>query len=47
MFLYNTNIRLIMRLDKQLFASKYLLYLPTEEELATEIERQRMLLKLK
>jgi hypothetical protein len=26
--------------------SKYLLYLPTEEELIAEIERQKMLLKL-
>ena len=32
--------------NKQLFASKYLSYLPTEEELAAEIERQKVLLKL-
>ncbi|MDR3013477.1 MAG: PDDEXK nuclease domain-containing protein [Chitinispirillales bacterium] len=32
--------------NKQLFASKYLSYLPTEEELAAEIERQKILLKL-
>jgi len=31
---------------KQLFASKYLSYLPTEEELVAEIERQKTLLKL-
>lgn len=31
--------------SKQLFASKYLLYLPSEEELATEIERERQLLE--
>jgi len=37
----------VLNENKQLFASKYLLYLPTEEELATEIERQKMLLKLK
>jgi len=33
--------------NKQLFASKYLSYLPTEEELAAEIERQKILLKIK
>jgi predicted nuclease of restriction endonuclease-like (RecB) superfamily len=33
--------------SKQLFASKYLSYLPTEEELVAEIERQKILLKLK
>jgi RecB family endonuclease NucS len=32
--------------SKQLFTSKYLLYLPTEEELAAEIERQKILLKI-
>jgi len=32
--------------NKQLFASKYLSYLPTEEELASEIERQKVLLKI-
>jgi hypothetical protein len=36
----------VLRENKQLFASKYLSYLPTEEELAAEIERQKVLLKL-
>ena len=36
----------VLNKNKQLFASKYLSYLPTEEELATEIERQKILLKL-
>jgi len=36
----------VLNENKQLFASKYLPYLPTEEELATEIERQKTLLKL-
>lgn len=31
--------------NKQLFANKYLPYLPTEEELAAEIERERLILK--
>ena len=31
----------------QLFASKYLLYLPTEQELINEVERQKTMLKLK
>ena len=30
--------------SKQLFASKYLLHLPSEEELKKEIERERKLL---
>jgi len=30
---------------KQIFASKYMLYLPTEEELQQEIERERMLIE--
>ena len=30
--------------SRQLFASKYLLYLPTEDELKKEIERERKLL---
>ena len=33
----------VLNENKQLFASKYLPYLPTEEELATEIERQKTL----
>ena len=36
----------ILSESKQLFASKYLPYLPTEEELVAEIERQKTLLKL-
>ena len=35
----------ILKESKQLFASKYLLYLPTEEELKKEIERERSLLE--
>ena len=36
----------VLNESKQLFASKYLSYLPTEEELTAEIERQKILLKL-
>jgi len=36
----------VLNESKQLFASKYLSYLPTEEELIAEIERQKTLLKL-
>ena len=32
--------------NEQLFASKYKLYLPTEEELKAEIETQKMLFQL-
>lgn len=32
--------------NKQLFASKYLTYLPTEEQLRTEIERQKQIFML-
>ncbi len=31
--------------SKQLFASKYMLYLPTEEELQRELERERSLIE--
>ena len=31
----------ILNDEKQLFAAKYLTYLPTEEELTSEIERQK------
>jgi hypothetical protein len=31
--------------SKQLFASKYMLYLPTEEELQRELERERRLVE--
>jgi len=37
----------VLNENKQLFASKYMLYLPTEEELVAEIERQKVLLKWK
>ena len=37
----------ILHDSKQLFASKYLLYLPSEEELKKEIERERKLLDAK
>lgn len=33
--------------NRQLFASKYRLYLPTEDELVAEIEREKLLLKEK
>lgn len=33
--------------NKQLFASKYVDYLPTEQELIEQIEHQKLLLKLK
>lgn len=36
----------ILKGNEQLFASKYKLYLPTEEELKAEIERQKILLSL-
>ena len=36
----------VLNENRQLFASKYLPYLPTEEELKNEIERQKMILKL-
>jgi hypothetical protein len=31
--------------SQQLFASKYLTYLPTEEELVAEIEREKLIIK--
>ena len=37
----------VLHESKQLFASKYLLYLPSEEELKKEIERERKLLDAK
>ena len=36
----------ILKGNEQLFASKYKLYLPTEEELKKEIENQKMIFKL-
>lgn len=36
----------VMRGNEQLFASKYKLYLPTEEELRAEIEREKAIFHL-
>lgn len=36
----------VMNDNKQLFASKYMLYLPTEEELISEIEREKRKLQM-
>lgn len=36
----------VLNESKQLFATKYMVYLPTEEELVAEIERQKTLLNL-
>lgn len=35
----------VLKDNKQLFASKYMQYLPTEEELIREIEQQKILLQ--
>ena len=35
----------VLNENKQLFASKYMLHLPTEEELKTELEREKSLMK--
>jgi predicted nuclease of restriction endonuclease-like (RecB) superfamily len=35
----------VLQEDKQLFAAKYQLYLPTEQELITELEREKQILK--
>jgi len=35
----------VLSQNKQLFATRYMPYLPTEEELAAEIEREKLLLK--
>ncbi len=35
----------VLNESKQLFASKYMLYLPTEEELQRELERERRLIE--
>lgn len=37
----------ILKENEQLFASKYKLYLPTEKELALEIEREKKILQEK
>jgi hypothetical protein len=36
----------VLNESEQLFAAKYMPYLPTEEELITEIERQKEILKI-
>ncbi len=36
----------ILNENKQLFASKYMLYLPSEEELARELEREKRLIEM-
>ena len=36
----------ILKGNEQIFASKYKLYLPTEEELRVEIEREKLNFKL-
>jgi hypothetical protein len=36
----------VLNESKQLFTAKYMPYLPTEEELITEIERQKEILKI-
>ena len=35
----------VLKDRKQIFASKYMLYLPTEEELSREVERERRLIE--
>ncbi len=35
----------VLKENKQLFANKYLPYLPTEAELAAEIEREKTIIK--
>jgi len=35
----------VLNENKQIFASKYKLYLPTEEELKTEIEQKRRMIE--
>ena len=37
----------ILKGNEQIFATKYKLYLPTEEELRNEIERQKQLFQIK
>ena len=36
----------VLKENKQLFASKYMLYLPTEEELARELEREKSMIEM-
>ena len=35
----------VLKESQQLFANKYLPYLPTEKELAAEIEREKLIIK--
>ena len=35
----------VLQADKQIFAAKYQLYLPTEQELITELEKESLILK--
>ena len=37
----------VLKENKQLFATKYLPFLPTEEELIAEIEREKLIIKQK
>jgi hypothetical protein len=41
------NPNTLLSESQQIFASKYLLYLPSEAELKTELERERHLAELK
>jgi len=36
----------VLNENKQLFASKYMMYLPTEEELVRELEREKRLIEM-
>ena len=36
----------VLKENKQLFASKYMLYLPSEEELTKELEREKWLIEM-
>ena len=36
----------VLKDRRQIFASKYMLYLPTEEELVVELERERRLIEV-
>ena len=36
----------VLKESRQLFASKYMLYLPNEEELKAELERERRLVEM-
>jgi hypothetical protein len=36
----------VLNENKQIFASKYMMYLPTEEELVRELEREKRLIEM-